>query len=538
MKNVIVILCAFITFANLCVAQVPVEEETVAPVEAEEAVDVESTEVYDKSDIEPDTAEYPKPAVRGGKVGWVSSKDSNKVIIPFEYDDAIGWCHYWDAGGSNYSISPYSTFELGDDFYCGPVVLPCWVKKNGKYGMIDSIGKILIPFEYDYVGDYFDYYSDDANRGSEFNTGYRFPNSVGVWKNGKVGMYSLVNDKIVIPCIYDTIFYGWTAPNECICVKNGKYCMWRDVLFTDTLWYDLEFFGHSKWVQVLPCVFDELGTVSAISYEDGGAIVEKEIQEEKISKIRKKTVLQEKMESLYLKGKKDGKMFYYDHQMRDVTNNVPDWVVDIVRYRDFFVLKNKSGKWNNMYEGTIDKMEYDKATEPIMIYCHYKTYGGSEQIGLYYAIRNGKKGIINSSFKWITPINSDSMEVVYPKIDESYWSSFPEFDFSKSLVAYTTKDNHYSLWGVVNHNGKEVLPCKYKRSDFELLDDVWMDSGGNEIKPNLKVRNNGKWGVVNSEGKYIIPCEYDKINSLEDGCFELVKGKKRTKVNAEGKPCK
>lgn len=54
-------------------------------------------------------------------------------------------------------------------------------------------------------------------------------------------------------------------------------------------------------------------------------------------------------------------------------------------------------------------------------------------------------------------------------------------------------------YGIINTNGKEILPCKYK-------DVTWYNY---EYNLGIVIGDNGKYGLINNKGKYIIPCIYD-----------------------------
>lgn len=137
--------------------------------------------------------EHPVLALRDGKIGWVSSEDETKVLIPFEYDGVfintytrIGLVAYEESvvkelvtanescGGFEgsfpnvYYKSAYNLYEEHKDYYdelgiekeyeYGRIVtclefeerftvgswiaFPVFVMRNGKLGAIDSVGNI------------------------------------------------------------------------------------------------------------------------------------------------------------------------------------------------------------------------------------------------------------------------------------------------------------------------------------------------------------------------------------------------------------
>ena len=110
-------------------------------------------------------------------------------------------------------------------------------------------------------------------------------------------------------------------------------------------------------------------------------------------------------------------------------------------------------------------------------------------------------------------------------------------DFCEGL-APVLKDG---LWGFVNTEGVEVIPCQYKSVKYfkggyspvikELCGII--DKQGNEIIPcqyegvyNFKgdyalVKQGGLWGVANKKAEIVIPCNY-KDEALDDSYFEDV----------------
>ena len=78
-------------------------------------------------------------------------------------------------------------------------------------------------------------------------------------------------------------------------------------------------------------------------------------------------------------------------------------------------------------------------------------------------------------------------------------------------------------WGVINTEGKEVVPLKY--------DDVDYFSEGLAA-----VKLNGKWGFVDKEGKEVIPLKYDSVGSFHEGLAGVyLNGGKYGHINKQGK---
>ena len=105
------------------------------------------------------------------KVGMVSP--SGQVLLPFVYDTLLAMQGNHNALARNGRYQIYNAWneELGKDTYqyLDPVLMPnqgykadltdfiagipCFIaKKKDKWGLIDPLGKIVVPFEYDYAG--------------------------------------------------------------------------------------------------------------------------------------------------------------------------------------------------------------------------------------------------------------------------------------------------------------------------------------------------------------------------------------------------
>ena len=68
-----------------------------------------------------------------------------------------------------------------------------------------------------------------------------------------------------------------------------------------------------------------------------------------------------------------------------------------------------------------------------------------------------------------------------------------------------------SLWGVVDEDYEEILPCKYEEI-------VVFPQG------RMGAKQKEKWGLFDAKGEQIIPCEYDDVNCEFYGdyvCVEL-----------------
>jgi hypothetical protein len=64
------------------------------------------------------------------------------------------------------------------------------------------------------------------------------------------------------------------------------------------------------------------------------------------------------------------------------------------------------------------------------------------------------------------------------------------------------------LWGIIDREGKEIIPCRYD----ELMFDYTLDDYTNNRL--LVLSKNGKYGKVNNKGEEVVPFIYDDYDSL------------------------
>ena len=197
-------------------------------------------------DLTSDEKGYPVIAVRDGKIGWVSSEDETKVLIPFEYDGVFDVSYGHECVTFVY-VELYTPNNNNENGPIGEVAgPPYWVLKNGKYGLIDSVGNVILPFEYNITGIGVGGLGD-----SDDNETDPFIHDL-IWeRNGKMGVFSWGTKVPFIPLIYDDIFVDDIGGIRVFMVKSkGKYgvCL-----------------GSG---QIVPCIYDLVkGVAGIISYD-------------------------------------------------------------------------------------------------------------------------------------------------------------------------------------------------------------------------------------------------------------------------------
>ncbi len=81
---------------------------------------------------------------------------------------------------------------------------------------------------------------------------------------------------------------------------------------------------------------------------------------------------------------------------------------------------------------------------------------------------------------------------------------------SVSDTLWVKKNNK---WGLINVNGKTILPFEYE--------DINTSSWEEKTKPYALVKKNGKWGMVDAIGKVLLACNYKSISWGEDGYYDI-----------------
>lgn len=140
-----------------------------------------------------------------GKIG-VYDIDIDKLVVPTAHDAVKADAH-------GYRVSLNGKWGLYDHCYDGRLVVKIEydeihqspglpydtfvVGQNGKFGMIDAEGNVLIPLEYDLVPDL-------LVDGGYFYTPYvNEPHFFFVFKGDKQGVYSVPEKRLVVPTEYD-----------------------------------------------------------------------------------------------------------------------------------------------------------------------------------------------------------------------------------------------------------------------------------------------------------------------------------------------
>lgn len=78
-----------------------------------------------------------------------------------------------------------------------------------------------------------------------------------------------------------------------------------------------------------------------------------------------------------------------------------------------------------------------------------------------------------------------------------------------------------SLWGVIDNNGNEIIPTKYKQ----------LYRFPNKL---FQVCNNNLWGIINSKNKVIVPIIYDYVFPPSHECVVIKQNDKYGVIDMNG----
>ena len=411
------------------------------------------------------------------------------------------------------------------------------VKKGGKYGFFNKMGKLVIPCVYDYAersfwddyisvskGDNCGYYSPEGNAITQcIYDGCRYGNDSEsgihiVIKSEKYGVVDFKNRKEILPCIYDVIYS--TYDDRLFMVRrNGKYgffdidgkeilpCTYDNAVnFSEGIgwcmckgiWYAINTEGKSlfKLTDVnsdLPIIYpfkDGIGTAvienngkSAwrIIYKDGNSTI---INDCKFAIPWGYGLIRVEMNG--------GGMGLIDKKQNVILPAKHD---EINGFRHgMAIFKDAEGPRNYRY-GVID------STGSVVVPCSYK-YVNNMENGFISINDNGKEWYVNKKGE---------------KIDESL---VPSGDYyNKYGIGIVKKNGKY---GCVDGNGRLITPFIY--------DKIEKPSDGL-----LRVKSNGKYGYIDITGKEIIPVEWSNASNFSDGLAEVIKDEKVLFIDKSGK---
>jgi len=256
----------------------------------------------------------------------------------------------------------------------------------------------------------------------------------------------------------------------------------------------------------------------------------------------------------------DGKYGYIDLDGKEVVPCEYQYARDFSYFRAAVM---KDGKWGfvDNYGNKITEIKYDNVysfVNSIALVCKQGKWGyintkGEEFISCRFDKAQefmGETAIVELDGK-TGKIDKNGTFLIKPDYEH-----FTDFDHN----GYAGVKNN-GKWGLINRDGKQVLPCKYddyfiyySGDIWVMLDDKWglADSLGNEIteikydapsyfgnNKTTQVVSGGKKGIISKKGE-ILPADYDDIRSFP-GYYILISDGKAGLADMSGNillPCK
>ncbi|MFQ5447340.1 MAG: WG repeat-containing protein, partial [Saprospiraceae bacterium] len=135
----------------------------------------------------------------------------------------------------------------------------------------------------------------------------------------------------------------------------------------------------------------------------------------------------------------------------------------------------------------------------------------------------------------------------------------PNYTFAKDFVNEVGIVADGDKWGMVDHTGKQLLPCKFdelgfledtgnkvlrvfkKEEKYGLIDtlgrlaiSVQYEEIGLFSEGRLAVKRNGNWGFVDPNGLEVVPCRFDEVKAFSEGFAAVRLGSKWGYIDKNG----
>lgn len=427
----------------------------------------------------------------------------------------------------NYVVSPEIYEKIDFNWFSEGL---CPVKRNGKWGYVDTTGKEVIPCKWEAVGKF---ERGLAWVGIDYGDGYNLLRGC-IDTTGKIILepkylyVDLVKGADLIKtegpnCLYDLkgnlkVENVWGIRQMC---KNGR------LLIDKTGNYGSEYFVDDKGNRMTKNFF------KANEYSGGYAYVE--LRDE-------------------IKGAIKG---YMDTEGNIINLDGYEWL-DAFKEDGYAVVSKSIGN-----KGVIN----DKFEE--IVPCIYEeilsiSWENRDQLfinGLIQVKKNDQYALINTNAKIVIPfgkysrfemnrenvleastfnryehrdkdgkiISSGKTDVIIDERGNQLSDYEYEFigDFNGGYAAVKREGNY----GIINKHGHEVVPAVYKFDDI-LGDGVVKEFTDLGI---IRVCKDGKWGLLNKKGEIIVPFYYDNMGDFIDGISVVKVDKKYGAIDTNGK---
>lgn len=415
-------------------------------------------------------------------------------------------------------------------------------KKNKKYAVLGKKGEILQPFELDSVFNFYD--TSPKERGDDYSILARF------LKKGKYGFFD-TEGKIVIPPDYDlmgNIFIENLLPVK----KDGKWGVidrnnfpFTPFIYDSAAIYDKEYIfvqKDKKWgvvtknnKQIHPFIFDSLSSIYTSGYSGTSNILSDLI----ISGYQNDTPV------TYISGKK---ITGYEINSEDPSSSLSK-----VKNRTYVALTDNQ-RLNGIFSEDLQKIIINPEYERITDFGFGGFYLASKKnmVGL---LDSTGKVILPIEYQRISifyPNNNNPMDI--PFYDEK--SNISSQDSLLHPEEYTAEGNtgyilfsklnpdvldeingSYALperiittkylHGLLDLTGKVILPCEYE--------DIYGAYASKRRKAHTETMGLYRFLPLKEKIKEIIPQEYSFITIFDRNTFLILKGKKILLVDSLGK---
>ena len=450
-----------------------------------------------------------------------------KVVIPYEYEELtpIGGGYYFSVKKSKTGlIDSIGNVCVSNSYgwYADVDIVNrvMYVKKDGKYGLLDFHEKVLIPFQYDNI------YPD------------RKGDIMKVRKDGKYGLISFKEKKEILPCKYERIKMGLVLfDNGLARVENSRPSELMAVLL-DSKWG----FVDAKGSVIIPCKYEDTSQLD----EDGS---------EQFDPARYYYVYQGGRAPFV----KDGMVGLLDERGKEVL--APRYShVNLTGFNasdDYPTATMKNGKQilidkqNNVISKEYDEIE--AVDEDFAVYKEGEKYGlislPNGQIiteAIYDGFEKPNEGFIR--------FERDKKYGYFNKAGEEVFKN--EFDFGDAFIngycrvekgekyGFIKAHGYYGLYidcvydaaGNVDDNGIAMVEkdglCGAINMMKKTLIPIEYEDIASDTQNNLyRVKKDGKYGFYNHRGEFVIPCKYSEEMCELEKRFYLAAEKKSNGQN-------
>lgn len=516
--------------------------------------------------------------MRDGKIGYVDKHGKEDLtVFGKEYicvDDKFDTTQSENGG---FIVSLRDKYGLLDDM--GRQILPCeydwiydwrfyykdmptngrwWAHKDGKKILLDKNGKIIEPSAYGYLYKFQDnglarFEKDDkwgvTDRRGKVIVECKYM-KIDEYSNGLARVYlegrnimhkhcGMVDEsgREVIPCIYDDRFY-FGEDGFAKVQKDGKYG-----------------FIDRKGNEVIPCVYDNVnrnpndgfyrlvrnGYVEICDKFGNEIMQPSQYLVGDIIKGYAQVYHKRKQGLIDINGKMIVPLEYYNAlQFTGGYIMVQDEQY-ITHVYDFNGRKYFSTKYN-LSDGFTMFLKSAVTSEPAKLFVAYEWVGDFRRYGC-----------LNLQGHTVVPFKYDGIH-----------------RFDKEINGYAKVEMNHRF-GFINSDGVQVLPCEY--DDISFLERTYIggveehtpENGLGRICRNSKwgfmdhqfnvvveckyeqadwfrnglsrVKLNGKFGCINAEGEEVIPCRYDELSDFRNGFSHCMADGRYGMVNSKGEEC-